>query len=465
MLIIVINNKITGVEKKLLDSLNIDLESVSGFINTLELQLSALQNTSLELNNNYYSVEEIDVFSTDNIKIFKLSETGEIFDNQNSVEAPSVDFKDSGISGTDESVYGNIYEENTETGYTDSYDSSEEILKLNDGFENQKDNTEENFNPTMQESETIHNRENLLVCDIKIIDPEEPEESQTIQNNGISEIYTQKETQQQTIDLESLNTAQEPEPVAEEHSFKAEIKSETEKNPELNTAHGKSDFEDSNIIQPKENLLQDQEDEMIEISFEDDLEEIRKILNLNKNEFNKEMSEELKKASNELGIEFEELVNWHNQLIDQIKDEKDYIYKYINKKDYTNLHESYHKLKGAALNLRLSQIALVLKKLDELSKDREDIEKIKQITDDFYTLIESETVTMTSQTEQKPAPEKTENGNSQNKHIENIVLKTIQSYLNTQNEMQFQKDKKYIEKLLNTKIDTLDDLEKIIKGM
>jgi len=204
------------------------------------------------------------------------------------------------------------------------------------------------------------------------------------------------------------------------------------------------------------------EEREIEISFEDDLEEVREILSSSKNDFNNAIINELKKASDELGIDYNELVTWFNQLIEQIKGEKKHLYKYILTKNYNSLHESYHKLKGAALNLRLSKIAIVLKKLDELSKNQEDIEKIKLITDDFYKLIENDSVEI-QQT--KENGQKNQTSDKPDKFIEDIVLQTIQTYLQTQNEAQFEKDKKYIEKLLNTKIDSIEDLQNIIKGL
>jgi sensor histidine kinase YesM len=49
--------------------------------------------------------------------------------------------------------------------------------------------------------------------------------------------------------------------------------------------------------------------------------------------------------------------------------------------------------------------------------------------------------------------------------IKNFVLNTIRYYLETQDEKKFQKDKKYIEKLLNINIDSINDLENVLKDV
>ncbi len=427
MLIIVKNGQIIGVEKELLNSLNIDLDSVSGFINSVKLQLSALQNTSLEIDNSLYSVEEINIFSTENIKVFKLS--------AENAEKINIAYNELSIQDT---PTVSVSEENniSEIKIT----SSDDILNNNP------------FTDTIETSENTVKTENIEEELIKIDD-------KTQDDQFIVQKKPKKDEKVLNIDLAEIKE-ETPEPIQQKPD-----NNENEKLIDIKKEHiefeNNTDFSQN---EPKETTLKNSDEDIIEISFEDDLEEIKKTLSLNKNEFNKIITSELKKASSELGIEIEELADWFNQLIEQIKEEKSLIYKYIDKKDYTNLHESYHKLKGAALNLRLSQIALVLKKLDELTKNKENIEKIKKITDDFYKLIENEAVSIASDSALLKE-NKTEQKNSDNKYIENIVLKTIQTYLNTQNEVQFQKDKKYIEKLLDKKINSIDDLQEIIKGM
>ncbi|ACM92934.1 hypothetical protein NAMH_1272 [Nautilia profundicola AmH] len=402
MLIIVKDNQITGIEKKLLNTLNIDLSSVSEFINTLNLQLSSINNTPITINDKNFNVNEIELLSTENIKIFDLTLSEE-------TAHPS-----------EESLQPHDF------GEAPLIKEHEEAISK-----------EPEFAPKEEVS--------LAEPEINLISEEKSEDFLVI---------PQSEEEEPTLDIGII---QEEEPQIEE--VEKEEKEPEEKLIAVEEEH--IEFEEP--TESELNEIELPEAGVIEISFEDDLEEIRKILSMNKEEFNKATIEELKKASEELGIDYKELVEWHDQLIDQFKDEKSAIYKYINKKDYNKLHESYHKLKGAALNLRLSKIALVLKKLDELSKSKEDIEKIKKITDDFYKLIENEAINLAEET--KKEEEKEQTAAKPDKYIEDIILKTIQTYLSTQNEAQFQKDKKYIEKLLNTKINSIEDLQQIIKGM
>lgn len=417
MLIITKNGQITAIDKELLKLLNTDLSSVSEMVNTLNLELSSIQSEPLNLNGHLFKVKEIDLLTVDDIKTFDLS----------------------------------VSEELSETAFTEITEPSPSLS------ETYEEPEETHFEPKILEEQHLE-----PAFEPKIEQKEEPEvfEEKSEDFLVIPEEKPENKEEENVLDIGLINIPEEKTPEPEEEK--------ENKDKLINIEEEKIEFEipHEEIAKTSESELSVPEDGIIEISFEDDLAEIRNILNMNKEEFNKAIISELKKASEELGLDYNELLNWHDQLIEQIKEEKKDIYKFIEKKDYTNLHESYHKLKGAALNLRLSQIALVLKKLDELSKAHEDIEKIKAITDDFYKLIENESLNLAEQQAEEKEENKQDSTDVQaDKFVENIILKTIQTYLNTQNEAQFQKDKKYIEKLLNTKIDSIEDLEKIVKGM
>ena len=199
----------------------------------------------------------------------------------------------------------------------------------------------------------------------------------------------------------------------------------------------------------EEHNIKPLEEEVISISFEDDLSEIENILNLPPDEAVKNIESELKYASDELNIDLDTLHELKNELFEMFKSEKSKLINAIMDSNYDEIHKIAHKLKGAALNLRLSNIALILKKIDELSKEKQDLHKIKYLTEKFYDFIERIE-------NNKPKPKIP-------KEIKNLILMTIQNYLETQNEKQFKKDKKYIEKLLNVKINSIEDLQNIIK--
>jgi HPt (histidine-containing phosphotransfer) domain-containing protein len=190
----------------------------------------------------------------------------------------------------------------------------------------------------------------------------------------------------------------------------------------------------------------------IQIEFEDEFEEIKRELSVPIDEFNKKVEEELKKAAQELGIDEKMTFELYKDLLQQIKDEKDVIYRNLNLKNYEELHKSYHKLKGAALNLRLSTIALILKNLDELSKKEEDIKTLEEFTNKLYEFLE-----------RKPSQEVKKEVNIP-EYVKMLIIQIINDYLENQNELQFHKDKRYIENILNIKIKSIEDLKNLIKG-
>lgn len=190
------------------------------------------------------------------------------------------------------------------------------------------------------------------------------------------------------------------------------------------------------------------EDE-IKISFENTFDEINEILSLNKEEANQLIAEELQKASQDLGIDYQMINDLYLDLIKQFENEKKEFYKAIDENNYEKLHQTAHKLKGAALNLRLSKLALILKNIDEESKAHKPMEQIKFLVDKFYDFVNKIKNDSTS----SEIPES----------IKNLILITIKDYLANQNEKKFKKDIKYIEKILNTKINSLEDLQKLVK--
>jgi HPt (histidine-containing phosphotransfer) domain-containing protein len=188
----------------------------------------------------------------------------------------------------------------------------------------------------------------------------------------------------------------------------------------------------------------------ISITFEDEFTEIENMLNLSPQEAQKELEEELQRAAKELSIDYNTIFELKEELFEMFKNEKSDFFKAINNKKYDEIHKIAHKLKGAALNLRLSNLALILKKIDELSKSKTDIHKIEYLTEKFYKFLEK------IENIEKPKPKIS-------KEIKELILKTIDEYLSTQNEKKFKKDLKYIQKLLNIKIESIEELQQIIK--
>ena len=187
----------------------------------------------------------------------------------------------------------------------------------------------------------------------------------------------------------------------------------------------------------------------ISLSFEDEFSEIEKMLTQSKEEASKNLEKELEIAAKELDIDIDTIYDLKNELFEMLKQEKSNFFKALKTKNYIELHKIAHKLKGAALNLRLSNLAYILKQIDEFSKAKKDLHKIEYLINKFYEYLDKLSV-------KKPK-------NKIPKEIKQLILNTIEDYLTTQNEKKFKKDLKYIEKILNKKINSLEELEEIIK--
>jgi len=216
-----------------------------------------------------------------------------------------------------------------------------------------------------------------------------------------------------------------------------------------------------------EDLLKTESNELppleggIQLTFCDEFEEIRELLNMDEKEVAQLFKEDLDKASQDLGIDLPTLEELSKELIKQIEESKGRFQKALSKKDYEQLHKISHSLKGAALNLRLSNLALILKTIDEKSKTNEEIENIKTLIEKFYELVNNIKPVI-----YKELPE--------NKYkfadihisdeVKMLINKTIQRYLTTQNEKQLKKDLRYIQTILGVEINSIEDLKNIVKG-
>ncbi|GAX87283.1 conserved hypothetical protein [Lebetimonas natsushimae] len=201
-------------------------------------------------------------------------------------------------------------------------------------------------------------------------------------------------------------------------------------------------------------IIEEEENKPIELNFNDNITECEKIFE-KKDKINETIKKELQLATEDLGIDEKMANELFEDLLNQIKNKKNELYKAINAQNYEEIHKIAHYLKGACLNLRLSNLAFIFKTIDEESKNKTEINKIKELTDKLYDYI-------------NPLFNKEETKNTKNIEIDpkikHLVINTIRYYLETQDEKKFQQDKKYIEKLLNTRIDNINDLEGILKG-
>ncbi len=217
--------------------------------------------------------------------------------------------------------------------------------------------------------------------------------------------------------------------------------------------------EPSQTIQPLE-LEIEKEPKEISITFEDEFGEIEKILSLNEKEAKKLILEDLEKASNDFEMDLESIKELYNDLINQIETSKDAFYNAIKTKDYEEMHKISHSLKGASLNLRISNMAIILKTIDEKSKEKISFDKLEFLVNNFYAFVKKvENLETKTNISKEP-----ENKKEIPDFLKTLILETIKNYLSTQNEKKLKKDLKYIKKLLNVKINSIEELQEIIKA-
>ncbi len=381
------NGKITAIDKKTLKELNVTFENFSKIISLIEIEIASIENSIISIKHKKYKIENIDIISLEDIKIFKCIPI-------------------------------------------------ENIEKTEHSFEFNIKNNIETIPQFNKEPEIIENEPSVI--------------------SSNTESFFQNETSTDEFPLYNIPS---------EETFELKLpQNNTDNTDKINlyTKHENNNFENiepttqnaessENInIQNNLDIKTEENNNIISISFEDEFSEIENMLNLSSEEAKKEITKELEKAADDLSIDIDTIYELKDELFEMIHNEKDNFFKAIHENNYNMLHETAHKLKGAALNLRLSNLALILKKIDELSKKRTDTHKIQYLVEKFYQFIDK----IQTIDKKMKIP----------KEIKNLILNTIQDYLDTQNEKKFQKDKKYIEKLLNVKINSIQDLEKILKG-
>ena len=587
-MILLKDNKITGISKELLEELNTTFEELGSLIDEIKLKINSIKEEEIEISNKLFTPKKIEIISTENIEIFKLipKEKSENSILETESVAPSIDeikipemeetpkfeinsepplaepsieipekeeSNNSTIDIPENNLDINIPEFNQELSAPELNletpkeeeptlnitpepeipsippieEKPEEKAKeadLNIGLnplsepeltleptpaieipteeiklpplEEEKSQLEINsqepnldiqmpnlnaeitppdISPMAVETEP-KNEEELNIApaepEIPSMPPmeEKPEEEPTL-NIGLNPIIEEEKPKEEELNI-GLNPFAEPETSVsapeesasnETPNLNNEIKESEEKSLEQNEPAqtmkeeepamelniGMSPFGNTENQEPQQN-----EEEEIELVFEDKLADIRNLLE-NSKELKNNIATELKKVSEELGIDEEMAKELYQDLLSQIRKEKNTFYKLIEKSDYENLHKTAHKLKGAALNLRISSLALILKTLDELSKDKEPIEDIRYVVDSFYKILdELENLNDTSKnSEQEPIVK-----------LDELTKETLREYVLLGDEEKFQREKKFIEQLLNIKIKDLEEAKKLIKA-
>ena len=161
-------------------------------------------------------------------------------------------------------------------------------------------------------------------------------------------------------------------------------------------------------------------------------------------------------------MDIDSIMDLYKELIKQIENSKSKFYSALKSNNYEEIHKIAHSLKGAALNLRISNLALILKTIDEKSKSKTSFDTLEFLINNFYSFVEKvKNLNLTEETHNK-----TENETNVKipDYLKELILNTIKNYLSTQNEKKLKKDLKYIEKLLNVKINSIEELQQLIKA-
>ena len=274
-------------------------------------------------------------------------------------------------------------------------------------------------------------------------------------------------TPSENKDIESLLGEFEIKPIETlpEENLKSEKPLEETETKPLETKEASFEISKEQIT-PSENLKvetekesskkESKESEEITITFDDEFEEIEKILSLDDEKAKKLILEDLEKAADDFEMDLESIKELYNELLSQIKTNKDNFYNAIKAHDYEKMHKIAHSLKGASLNLRISNLAMILKTIDEKSKEKISFDKLEFLVNNFYAFVKKvETLqTQSKPTEKKEIPE----------FLKELIVNTINDYSKTQNEKKLKKDLKYIEKLLDVKINSIEELQNMIKA-
>jgi HPt (histidine-containing phosphotransfer) domain-containing protein len=108
------------------------------------------------------------------------------------------------------------------------------------------------------------------------------------------------------------------------------------------------------------------------------------LFNKKREEIKEIVNKELEKASKELTIDMDTMHSFFNDIITQLKNEKDAVYKALDKADYDYLISFAHKIKTSLLNLRMTNLAEIFVTLDNMLIVRENISVVRRLVDKIY---------------------------------------------------------------------------------
>jgi hypothetical protein len=139
-------------------------------------------------------------------------------------------------------------------------------------------------------------------------------------------------------------------------------------------------------MQDKIDISLTDNNEVIYLHFEDFFDEAKNKL-LDKENLIKATEEELLKFEKEFNFDEITVENLFSEFVYLCIDKKEEFYNALNERNYEKIHKISHFLKGAALELRIAEIAFILKTIDEETKNNSSIIIIDYLINEFYNLI------------------------------------------------------------------------------
>jgi len=448
VLIISENDQIIGADQEFIG--NSSLEEIK--INFPSLSIYTLQNETNNTfeffyNDNNYIIQKFPIILNNDNAFLYIFQTNQQNQIDNSIQTN--DNENKTINDTDNNnkpIEITIDNETIQNNLTLEFNTEENEIKNNDIQNNlnlglnkeSKSSDENNLEITLPTSENNKIDLNLPTKD-KPINNEEINLGLDLPTPENNKIDLNLPTENKPIDNEEINLGLDL-PTPENNKIDLNLPTENKPidNKEINLGLDLSTPENNemDINLPTENKPIDNEEINLDLGLNE------KTNSSDENNFNLELTtqdkentekiiiseEEIKKdleqASKDLSINPQMVEEFFIDFKQQLKDEKEIFKNSIKNQDYETLHKSAHKLKGVALNLRLNKFAELLKKADELAKEKADTSKIETILNNIYDVIEDKS----SKEENNELFSITING-SIDEDEKNILLKSLSQLL------------------------------------
>lgn len=194
------------------------------------------------------------------------------------------------------------------------------------------------------------------------------------QNLNLEETFSNKEPKEEDLNIDIENLLKESKTKEEIHPIDTieEKLSQEQEEKQININFNE-------LL--KESLP---EEKNVDLSLTKETESAEQLVEEKETQTEQESIYDYKKASKELEIDEEFLKELVYEFIDQAEELKDKIFDSLENGDTEKAHTLFHKIKGAAANLRIEQANEIL----SATRGEDDIDKLKVIANDFYEFLD-----------------------------------------------------------------------------